>query len=807
MKITLYVLAALATSSYLHAQTGLQGLVKDPQGHLVAGAKVRVLAKDSGVASGLTSTSGTYRFEATPEGMLLLEVRKDGFRTTVMNVEVRRGSMKQQDVALEIAGVNQSVVVTSSGAAQVDAEISKSVTVIENEEIQNWNAISLGDILRYSPGLQVRNGGGIGQNTSIRIRGLRADASAVLIDGLRFRDATTTQGDSSSFISTLNFIEAERVEVLRGAGSSLYGTNAVGGAVNVVTRQGGGPLRGELQAEGGNLGLLRTRGALSGGAFGDRLKFTAGLLHLNLRHGIDGRDANRSTGGQGFLRYDFNPKVIISDRLWASDDFLQTNNSPSAAGIPAANIPATGTVAAIALPQDQVQIINTGGVPSYGNATFIPGRDHLNSRRASGFFTNALVLRHAASGRFNWQANYQRVHTNRTFQNWTTGATVALNVSNYIGDIDTATARGTALITPWLTVSGGYEFENESYYDKQDNNQPAPRRVLENTHISQRSNSGFFASQISLFDRRLQVSLSGRAQNFSLTKPVFDAQGTISVYDGVTLGAPRRALTGDVSVAYLIAKSNTKLRAHLGNSYRAPALYERFGGGFSNSPATGVVNFTPYGDPNLLPDRYNSVDSGIDQYFFSSRLRVSATHFYTRIVQITAFNSSGALNAATDTYKRTSGYINGAGGISRGIEIATEARPISSLTVSGSYTYTNANTDRDISVLGFFQALGVHPHTATLVATQRWGKRLDTTMTVFHGGSHYSSLFAAGRSRAYKFNGYTNAGLMFSYRFWEGEKGTARLYMKIDNALNQTYYEQGWLASRATFVTGIGYTF
>ncbi|MCU1328859.1 MAG: hypothetical protein JWN34_4229, partial [Bryobacterales bacterium] len=95
----------------------------------------------------------------------------------------------------------------------------------------------------------------------------------------------------------------------------------------------------------------------------------------------------------------------------------------------------------------------------------------------------------------------------------------------------------------------------------------------------------------------------------------------------------------------------------------------------------------------------------------------------------------------------------------------------------------------------------------TLAATQRWGKRLDTTMTVFHGGSHYSSLFAAGRSRAYKFNGYTNTGLMFGYRFWDGEKGTARLYTKIDNALNQTYHEQGWLASRATFVTGIGYTF
>jgi outer membrane cobalamin receptor len=715
--------------------------------------------------------------------------------------------MKDVDVALEVAGVNQSIAVTAVGVAQVDNEISKAITVIDNEEIQNRNSLSLADILRYTPGLQVRNGGGIGQNTSIRLRGLRADATAILVDGLRFRDATTTQADASSFISTLNFIDTDRVEVLRGAGSSLYGTDASGGTINVVTPKGGGPLHGEVQGEGGNLGLWRGRGSLAGGADHDRLKFTAGLLYLNLRHGIDGRDATRSTGGQGFVRYDLTPKMSISNRLWASGDFLQTNNSPSASGIPAANIPATGVITAVALAPAQVAILNAGGVPSYGNATFIPGRDHPDSRRASGFYTEAAVFRDAASSRFDWQGSYQRVHTDRTYENWTTGATAALNYSNYIGDIDTAGIRGTALLTPWLTLSGGYEFENERYYDRQNNNQPAPRTILETTHVSQRANSGFFASQISLLQRRLQFSFSGRAQNFALTKPVFDAQGTVSVYDGVPIGTPPRALTGDVSAAYFVAKSNTKLRSHFGNSYRAPALYERFGGGFSNNPATGVVNFTPYGDPRLQPDRYNSVDSGIDQYLFKSRLRISATHFYTRIVSITAFDSSGVINPATDPFKRTSGYINGSGGISRGVELAVEARPVSTLTINGSYTYTNADTDRDITVSGFFQALGVQPHTATVAATQRWGKRLDTTVTMFHGSSQYSSLFAAGRSRAYLFDGFTNVGLMFNYRFWEGEKHSARVYTKIDNALNQTYYEQGWLAAKATFVSGIGYSF
>ena len=60
---------------------------------------------------------------------------------------------------------------------------------------------------------------------------------------MRFRDASTIQADATSFLATLNFVAADRVEVLRGSGSSLYGTNAVGGVVNIVTRPGGGALR------------------------------------------------------------------------------------------------------------------------------------------------------------------------------------------------------------------------------------------------------------------------------------------------------------------------------------------------------------------------------------------------------------------------------------------------------------------------------------------------------------------------------------------------------------------------------------
>jgi vitamin B12 transporter len=302
----------------------------------------------------------------------------------------------------------------------------------------------------------------------------------------------------------------------------------------------------------------------------------------------------------------------------------------------------------------------------------------------------------------------------------------------------------------------------------------------------------------------LQVSLSGRAQVFELSSPNFQFSGTANPYTNLSLSVPH-ALTGDASIAYLLPRSNTKLRAHAGNSFRAPALYERFGAGFYNNPSNGSVIFTPYGDPRLAPDRYNSFDAGIDQYFFGTRLRVSATMFYIRIAQLISFDSNGVVNPATDPFGRSSGYINGAGGISRGAEVSAEARPARSLTLSAAYTYTNADTDQANSVPGFYRVFDTPRHMVTMVATKEWSKRFLTTVSLFHYSNYFDP--SVGYLQAYEFPGFTKANLTASYRVWEREKKSARVYAKVDNLFNQTYYVAGFLAPRVTFVTGIGYSF
>ena len=192
---------------------------------------------------------------------------------------------------LEVAGVSTEVVVTAADAPQTVDEVSKAVTVVGRRELEDRDEATIAEALRTVPGLRVQQLGGPGALTSIKTRGLRSQDTSLLVDGLRFRDPAAAQGDATSFLADFTVTDAGRVEVLRGSGSSLYGTNALGGVVNVVTDEGGGPFHGQLFAEGGGLGFLRGRAQVAGSAGGaERVVYSAAVSHLNVSRGVDGED-------------------------------------------------------------------------------------------------------------------------------------------------------------------------------------------------------------------------------------------------------------------------------------------------------------------------------------------------------------------------------------------------------------------------------------------------------------------------------------------------------------------------------------
>jgi outer membrane receptor protein involved in Fe transport len=273
--------------------------------------------------------------------------------------------------------------------------------------------------------------------------------------------------------------------------------------------------------------------------------------------------------------------------------------------------------------------------------------------------------------------------------------------------------------------------------------------------------------------------------------------GTVPVYAGASAIGPPNAYTADVSAAYFARRSGTKIRSHAGNGYRKPSLYELFGTSFTGS------SFTAYGDPRLKPERSVAIDGGIDQYFASDRLRLSASYFYTRLQQVIVFDSSGLINAKTDPFGRSSGYRNTGGGMARGVEISAEARPIRSTSVKMSYTYTNARDRYSEFVDGALQIPRITPNSFSMVVLQQFGRHVDASFA-FLAASDY--LYQLSR-RTFIFPGPRQATVSAGYTRSLSERLSLRIYGRINNLSDQTYYEDGFRTPGRWATSGLTFSF
>ncbi|HSD09790.1 MAG TPA: TonB-dependent receptor, partial [Candidatus Binatia bacterium] len=140
------------------------------------------------------------------------------------------------------------------------AETAPAITVVTGEELERKQVPTVADALREMPGLTVNESGSQGSVVSVLIRGADADQVLVLIDGVRVNSTTAGAFDFAGLTPE----NIERIEVLRGWGGTLYGSEAVGGVIQIFTRQGSGPPRGSIQSSGGNASTDREVGEFSG---------------------------------------------------------------------------------------------------------------------------------------------------------------------------------------------------------------------------------------------------------------------------------------------------------------------------------------------------------------------------------------------------------------------------------------------------------------------------------------------------------------------------------------------------------------
>jgi vitamin B12 transporter len=790
------VLSAILFASQAPAAT-LHGVVRDPKGHPIARSRIVIFARHHGEQiTSIADSQGAYRVER-PAGEYLVQAESPGLeRSAAKPVTLTETAELAMDFTLGLAEVRTEVLVTATGAPQSTDEIAKAVDFLRASDLAKSAEFSATEPLRSVPGVQVQSLGGPGAFTRILTRGLRPQDTAITIDGLRFRDAATTQGDATPFLENMFLIDTERIEVLRGTGSSIYGSNAIGGVVNLVTDEGGGPLHGELRAEGGGLGTMRGLARLAGGAHG-KLIFSMGLQHLNVTRGVDGDDRFRNSSAQGSLQVRPATSASLTARLWTGNSFAQINSTPFAA--PASVLPPRGPIDAVPVSLDVQHRIEAGLPFSYAGANFVPAVNDPDSRRSSRFLSAALLFSQQVNQRFSYRLTYHNVITRRWFDDGPAGVRFQprFNVSDRIrGGTDTAEGRADVKLTGWNLLSAGYEFERETYDSAHVDFAPLPLAQNYYTGAGQRSHSVFFSDQSRLLKDRLQISFSGRLQSFMLRSPIFE--GGVSRFTSLSFQAPPRAKTGDVAVAYFLTGSGTKLRAHAGNGYRSPSIFERLGSSFFE----GV--FSPLGDPRLRPDRTVAFDTGLDQYLLGQKFRVSATWFYTNLQEVIAFDSSGFLTPASDPFGRSSGYVNTGGGISRGVELGAEASPFRSLRVNAAYTFTNSGQRRStVAARDFFRVPFIAENQFTLTAMQQIGPRVDIIGAVWIS-SNQPSIFS---SRAFLFSGPRNVDLSANYTIPLSDRTRVRLYGKLSNILDSGYLQGGYRVPGRWGIAGLSVQF
>lgn len=165
------------------------------------------------------------------------------------------------------------VVVTASRQDQREDEVLASVSVIERTQIERAGQSTIIDLLASQPGVQVSTTGGVGSSSSVFIRGTSSKHALLLIDGMRVGSATSGQ----ALLEAIPLGAIERIEILRGAASALYGSDAVGGVIHVFTRKGREGFHPELFVGYGSHDTVQASASLSGGQ--DRLRYSLTVGH------------------------------------------------------------------------------------------------------------------------------------------------------------------------------------------------------------------------------------------------------------------------------------------------------------------------------------------------------------------------------------------------------------------------------------------------------------------------------------------------------------------------------------------------
>jgi vitamin B12 transporter len=465
------------------------------------------------------------------------------------------------------------ITITANRVPTAIQRTGSAITVIGAETIRKANPGSLVDALRYVPGLDISETGGPGGATTVRLRGGNGGQTLVLVDGMRMNDPASASGEFD--FATIPPGLIDRIEILRGPQSALYGSDAMGGVINILTKRGSGPFKAFAQVEGGSYGTLAGNAGFHGRKGAWDYSFSLSGLHT-----------------EGFSKYGY--RVA---RLRARAPFEKDQHDTIGGFGRVGYTPGTGF-------RFEMGALHSVGRTGY-DAAFgaMPDTPSIQVRRTSTAFARAEL--DTLDNRLTHAVTLSAGRTSRFFRDTALalgGAVTSWNHSGFTGDRLAAEYQGTLKLNAFGTLIFGARSDHETAETWSQRIIPAGPR-LPGIDRRQATHSAFALWQVPVGER-LDLSFGGRIDKVT-QRDAF--------------------VTWRATGAYRITETDTKLRASIGTGAKAPTLFQIHGGFAGTVPLQAEHNI--------------GGDIGIDQHFLDGRIKLSATAFYARYRDMINFQS------------------------------------------------------------------------------------------------------------------------------------------------------------------------
>lgn len=522
----------------------------------------------------------------------------------------------------------ETVVVTATRTPQPLSRTGQSLTVITAEGLEGQQVNVASDILQETPGLMINRNGGVGQLGTVSLRGAEPGQTVVLIDGIRINDPSATDG--IALISDILVNNIDRIEILRGPQSTLYGSDAIGGVVNILTKRGAPEdLALTLSTEGGAFDTYHLNAAAAGTfdridyGVGINLYGTRGVSAADSRNGNPEPDGYKNIGATTNMRIHATDNVSIDLRGFYSHGRAQFDDN------------------FIFLPPSVFRVADSG---ANNRQELFTGYAGINIDLFGGVFQNRFAMIGTENRRFYFDSAFDTIHLN----------------SDDLGTSLRFEYQGVVDVEPLTQLVFGAETEHTGFRgDSFSSFFPSTT-----DKGSSRITGYYFEAQHRLLD---QVTLTAGVR--------YDDDPKFGTHTSTKFAAAW-AIPDEVSRG--VGLDSWRIHANYGDGFKAPSLFQQFSE-FSN-PIT-----------QLKPETARGWEFGTDTTLspFGTPVTMSLVYFERHTTNMIDFVNcpGGGPGCAT----RPFGFYDNVGRTrASGFEAEATIHPIDTISFSANYTNLSA---------------------------------------------------------------------------------------------------------------------